>query len=468
MAYTRIHAIKATVNKSIAYITNPAKTDGEIYVSSYGCSPKTAHLEFTHLSGKKEAIEDIKAYHLIQSFAPGEVSFEEAHKIGTELADKVLEGKYSYVIATHIEKNHIHNHIIFSATNNTDHHKYNDCKRSYHRIRQLSDELCTEHNISVIKPSPAKGKKYTEWQMEKEGTSWKAQLKTDIDECIKFSRNYESFLELMRAKGYEIKGELLSPDAPKYIAFKPAGAERFVRGSERTLGSKYTKEEISRRVESNAKRKVSFPKRPTASTPLIDTTEEKFTQSPGLRRWANVQNLKAMASSYAAAGSIAELKASIEQKREVAKTAKASLVSIESDMKELGEIIKYAEIYKQNKRFHDAYKKSKDPDAYLRDRRNDHEAKLIIYDSAVRFLKEHGINPQTMDLEKLKQKFQQMELQKSQILSTWEGAHSDISQMELQLENLEKYMGEQKEKEEPAKSKSSEKSRSSQEITDKK
>lgn len=153
-----------------------------------------------------------------------------------------------------------------------------------------------------------------------------------------------------------------------------------------------------------------------------------------------------MASSYAAAGSIAELKASIEQKREVAKTAKASLVSVESDMKELGEIIKYAEIYKQNKRFHDAYKKSKDPDAYLRDRRNDHEAKLIIYDSAVRFLKEHGINPKTMDLEKLKQKFQQMELQKSQILSTWEGAHSDILQMELQLENLEKYMGEQKEK----------------------
>lgn len=250
----------------------------------------------------------------------------------------------------------------------------------------------------------------------------------------------------MRAKGYEIKGESLAPDAPKYIAFKPAGAERFVRGSERTLGSKYTREEISKRIESNARRKVSFPKRPTASSPLIDTTEEKFTQSPGLRRWANVQNLKAMASSYAAAGSIAELKASIEQKREVAKTAKASLVSVESDMKELGEIIKYAEIYKQNKRFHDAYKKSKDPDAYLRDRRNDHEAKLIIYDSAVRFLKEHGINPKTMDLEKLKQKFQQMELQKSQILSTWEGAHSDILQMELQLENLEKYMGEQKEK----------------------
>lgn len=210
-----------------------------------------------------------------------------------------------------------------------------------------------------------------------------------------------------------------------------------------------------------------FQKRPTASSPLIDTTEEKFTQSPGLRRWANVQNLKAMASSYAAAGSIAELKASIEQKREVAKTAKASLVSVESDMKELGEIIKYAEIYKQNKRFHDAYKKSKDPDAYLRDRRNDHEAKLIIYDSAVRFLKEHGINPKTMDLEKLKQKFQQMELQKSQILSTWEGAHSDILQMELQLENLENTWVNRK-KEEPAKSKSAEKSRSSQEITNKK
>ena len=143
MAYTRIHAIKATVDRSIAYICNPDKTDGELFVSSYGCSARTAALEFAFANGKTTGNDGNLAHHLIQSFAPGEVSFEEAHQIGTELADRLLEGKYSYVLATHIEKDHVHNHIIFCATDNISHRKYNTCRRNYYRIRTLSDELCS-------------------------------------------------------------------------------------------------------------------------------------------------------------------------------------------------------------------------------------------------------------------------------------------------------------------------------------
>lgn len=99
-----------------------------------------------------------KAYHLIQAFAPGEVSYEEAHRIGKELADKVLEGKYSYVLTTHIDKGHIHNHIIFCAADNIEHNKYHDCKQSYYHIRKLSDELCKEHNLSIIIPGGERGK----------------------------------------------------------------------------------------------------------------------------------------------------------------------------------------------------------------------------------------------------------------------------------------------------------------------
>ena len=150
MAYTRIHAIKTTVDRSIAYICNPDKTDGELFVSSYGCSARTAALEFAFANGKTTGNDGNLAHHLIQSFAPGEVSFEEAHQIGTELADRLLEGKYSYVLATHIEKDHVHNHIIFCATDNISHRKYNTCRRNYYRIRTLSDELCSEHHLSVI------------------------------------------------------------------------------------------------------------------------------------------------------------------------------------------------------------------------------------------------------------------------------------------------------------------------------
>lgn len=112
MAYTKIHAITATVDKAVAYICNPDKTDESIYISSYACAPETAAIDFKYTLDHCRENSPNKAYHLIQAFAPGEVSFEEAHQIGKELADKVLEGKYSYVVTTHIDKGHVHNHII--------------------------------------------------------------------------------------------------------------------------------------------------------------------------------------------------------------------------------------------------------------------------------------------------------------------------------------------------------------------
>ena len=112
MAYTKIHAITATVDKAVAYICNPDKTDESIYISSYACAPETAAIDFKYTLDHCRENSPNKAYHLIQAFAPGEVSFEEAHRIGKELADKVLEGKYSYVVTTHIDKGHVHNHII--------------------------------------------------------------------------------------------------------------------------------------------------------------------------------------------------------------------------------------------------------------------------------------------------------------------------------------------------------------------
>ena len=121
---------------------------------------ETAPYDFNFALSKTKQSDPNKAFHLIQSFAPGEVSYDEAHRIGIELADKLLEGKYSYVISTHIDKGHIHSHIIFCAADNIEHKKYNDCKRTYYHIRELSDTLCKEHNLSVINPSQNKGKRY--------------------------------------------------------------------------------------------------------------------------------------------------------------------------------------------------------------------------------------------------------------------------------------------------------------------
>ncbi len=338
MAYTKIHAITATVDKAVAYICNPDKTDESIYISSYACAPETAAIDFKYTLDHCRENSPNKAYHLIQAFAPGEVSFDEAHQIGKELANKVLEGKFSYVVTTHIDKGHVHNHIIFCTADNMEHNKYHDCKQSYYRIRKLSDELCSEHNLSVIIPGgdqrhKCRGKKYNEWQADRNSAAWKTEIRKDINAAIKSSSTYEEFLLLMWAKGYEIKGETFGEDAPKFISFRPLSEDRFVRGSVKSLGKKYTKERIRERIE--LKRRAVIPKRDYADRRLIDTTDEKFQNSPRLQRWAAVENLKIAAQAYNEVGSIAELEQKIAATSATGKEAKQTVRKLENRIKDI-------------------------------------------------------------------------------------------------------------------------------------
>ena len=446
MAYTKIHAITATVHKAVDYICNPDKTDEGILISSYGCSPETAAYDFKFALSKTKQSDPNKAYHLIQSFLPGEVSYKEAHQIGVELADKLLEGKYSYVVSTHIDKGHVHNHIIFCAADNINHEKYHDCKKTYYNIRNLSDDLCREHELSVITPGEKRGKTYKEWQAGKNGSAWKEQLKADIDEAIKNATAYEDCIELIRAKGYEVKGETFGENAHKFISFRPLDRERFVRGSTKSLGAEYTKERIKERITEKAlakeKRRVPFPtrKKPIVKDysrkNLIDTTEDKFAQSPGLKHWADIQNLKIAAASYSQAGSIAELENQISAKSTLAKTARESLVETERQLKDLGQVLKYAEQYKTNHIYQVRYQKSKDKDAYLRR----HETELILHDGAQNILKRLGINPKEINVEKLRSDYNTLYSKKQTLLKTYKSAEKEAADLNRKLDNLNQYL----------------------------
>ena len=437
MAYTKIHAIKATVDKAIEYICNPDKTDEQIYVSSYACAPETAAIDFKYTLDHCRENSPNKAYHLIQAFAPGEVGFEEAHHIGKELADKLLEGKYSYVVTTHIDKEHVHNHIIFCAADNIEHNKYHDCKQSYYHIRKLSDELCREHNLSVIIPGGERGKKYKEWQSDQNGSTWKTQLRQDINFFIKSASTYEEFLLLMRAKGYEIKGETFGEDAAKYISFRPLDKEHFVRGSARSLGKEYTKKRIRERIEKKRERKAVIPKKDYSSRKIIDTSDEKFQNSPGLQQWAAIENLKIAAQSYNEAGSLSDLEHKITVKNEAGKSAKQSVVELEHRMKNLAEIIKYAEQYKDNRSYHIAYKKAKNPDAYFRR----YESQIILYGGAKRMLEQAGINLKSLNVNKLKSEYEELTKQKSELTATYKNCEKEVRELNRKLENLNQYLG---------------------------
>ena len=437
MAYTKIHAIKATVDKAIDYICNPEKTDDKIFISSYACSPETAAIDFKYTLDHCRENSPNKAYHLIQAFAPGEVSFEEAHKIGQELADRVLEGKYSYVVTTHIDKGHVHNHIIFCAADNINYDKYHDCNKTYYRIRHLSDELCKEHNLSIISPNGQRGKKYNEWQADKRGGSDKTQLRKDINIAIKSASTYEEFLLLMRAKGYEIKGETFGEDTRKYISFRSLHQKNFVRGSARSLGKEYTKERIKERIEQKWERKVVIPKKDYSSRKLVDTSDEKFKNSPGLNRWATIENLKIAAANYNEVGSISELEHKISVQKEAGKSAKQSVVELEHRIKDLAEIIKYAEQYKANRSYHIGYKKAKNPDAYFRR----YESQIILYGGARRMLEQAGINLKSLNVDKLKSEYQELVIQKNELTATYKNCEKEVRELNRKLENLNQYLG---------------------------
>ena len=453
MAITKIHAIQATVHKAVNYICNPEKTDEGILISSFGCSPETAAFDFKFALSKTKQSDPNKAFHLIQAFMPGEISYDEAHRIGVELADKLLEGKYSYIVSTHTDKGHVHNHIIFCAADNVNHEKYHDCKQTYRSIRRLNDELCRAHGLSIIEPhrkslsaGAGRGKSYHEWQSEQSGTSWKVKLKNAIDEAIEIADTYEDCLNLIRSKGYEIKGESLDKNAPKYISFRPLDREHFIRGSERSLGADYTKERIEERIREKGleppKKRVPFPTRKKnpvkdySSKKLIDTTEEKFAQSPRLKHWVDIQNLKIAASSYSAAGSISELEKQIDAKSVLAKTARESLVETEHQLKDLGQILKYAEQYKSNRIYHIRYQKSKDKDRYLRQ----HETELLLHDGAENMLKRLGIDTKNLDVEKLRSDYNTLYSKKTELQKTYKSAEKERNILAQKLNNINLYL----------------------------
>lgn len=185
-------------------------------------------------------------------------------------------------------KGHVRNHIIFCAADNINHQKYHDCKQTYRHIRSLSDDLCREHELSVITPGEknarkerSRGKTYKEWLAGKNGSSWKEQLKSDIDESIQNAAAYEDCIDLIRARGYEVKGETFGENAHKFISFRPLDRARFVRGSAKSLGTEYTKERIRERIEektlANDKKRVPFPIR---KSPLSEIIQRKISLIP--------------------------------------------------------------------------------------------------------------------------------------------------------------------------------------------
>ena len=362
MAVTKIKPVKSTLSKALDYIENPDKTDGKMLISSFGCSYETADIEFGYTLSQARDKGNNLAFHLIQSFAPGEADYEKAHEIGKQLADAVTKGQHEYVVTTHIDKGHIHNHIIFCAVNFVDHHKYNSNKKSYYGIRNMSDKLCRENGLSVVVPGKgSKGKSYAEYQAEKTGTSWKGKLKIAVDALIPQVSSFEELLTRLQAAGYEIK-------PGKYVSCRAPGQERFTRL--KTLGADYTEEAIRERIAGRRAKAAKAPREQRGVSLLIDIENSiKAAQSKGYEQWAKIHNLKQAAKTmnFLTENKIeqyADLVSRIEEMAAESGQAADALKNAEKRLADMAVLIKNVSTYQKTKPAYDAYRKARNREKY--------------------------------------------------------------------------------------------------------
>ena len=264
MATTAIWKVKGSLGRVVDYATNPDKTtfspedlqglrdvmnyttqdyktEEQRYVSGVNCVPAIARDEMQMVKRQFGKEGGIVAFHGYQSFAPGEVTPEQAHAIGIELAKRLWGDRFQVVVATHLDKEHIHNHFVLNSVSFVDGKKFNDCKATYTLMRRTSDELCRERGLSVIEhPEQGRTMSYDAWEAEQKGKpTWYSQIRRDVDTAITRSFLFEHFIDNLKRQGYQVKQS-------KYIAVRPPGKERFVRL--KTLGDNYTKEAIRQRI----------------------------------------------------------------------------------------------------------------------------------------------------------------------------------------------------------------------------
>ena len=528
MAVTKIKPIKSTLSKALDYIENPDKTDGKMLVSSFGCSYETADIEFeytlsqalqkgnnlafhliqsfepgevdyqkaheigkqladavtkgqheyvltTHIdkghvhnhiifcavnfvdhrkyNSNKRSYYGIRnmsdklcrenglsvvvpgkgsnlAFHLIQSFAPGEVDYEKAHEIGKQLADAVTKGQHEYVVTTHIDKGHIHNHVIFCAVNFVDHHKYNSNKRSYYGIRNMSDKLCRENGLSVVVPGKgSKGKSYAEYQAEKTGTSWKGKLKIAVDALIPQVSSFEELLTRLQAAGYEIK-------PGKYVSCRAPGQERFTRL--KTLGADYTEEAIRERIAGRRAKAAKAPREQRDVSLLIDIENSiKAAQSKGYEQWAKIHNLKQAAKTmnFLTEHKIeqyADLVSRIEEMAAESGQAADALKNAEKRLAEMAVLIKNVSTYQKTKPVYDAYRKARNREKY----RAGQEQAIILHEAAARSLKAAGI-AKLPNLAALQSEYEALQAQKEALYADYGKLKKKVREYDIIKQNID-------------------------------
>ena len=376
MATTRLipmHVIKGqtvahTVHERLSYAINPDKTNSGQLVKAYGCEPETAAGEMllckkeyeTYIGRSEEKKSDIVLYQIRQSFKPGEITPEKAQEIGYELAMSFTKGKYQFVVATHTDHAHIHNHIIFNSTSIDHTQKFRNFLGSSEAIRKISDKLCLENGLSIIELPKQGPSHYGKWLGDKKPLSWQEKLRQTIDAVMaQKPADFDAILKLMAENGYEVK-------QGQHLAFKANGQQKFTRL--RSLGEGYSEDELRSvilgKTVHTPKAKVPNRKNPDKINLLVDIQAKlQAGKGPGYERWAKVFNLKQMAQTinFLTENNITDYETLVEKTKAATDRyheLSQQIKEIEKRMAEITELKKHIVNYAKTKEINTAYRES--------------------------------------------------------------------------------------------------------------
>ena len=443
MAITKIHPIKSTLNLAIDYITNDAKTDEKILVTSNKCFPATAHTQFLKTREDNNVKGTVLARHLIQSFLPNETTPKKAHQIGLDLCNKILKDEYEFVLTTHIDKGHIHNHIIFNNVNMVTGKCYQYNKKSYHKIRYQSDKLCKENNLIVIDEYyetykikyKTNGKSWYENEHFKKGSSWKSKLQFDIDRTIKQSKDWDDFLDKMTILGYEIK-------YGKHIAFRHKDKERFTRS--KVIGIDYTKDRLKERIKENANNRTYPIKKRIGNIIDIDNNE-KIKSSKGYEYWATKHNLQVVSNIVIlmrekGIKTLSELDNFIQSNADKRQELQDKIKILDQDISNLSITMEQVHTVKMYRHIYLEYNNDTTDKAFY----DEHKSEISQYKNALSELKK--LYSKLPDTKEILKQLDLLHEKKNTLMQEYSSVRSDMSELYQMRKNYEKYMGKEMER----------------------
>lgn len=440
MAIVKIHAIKTTLNKALDYIMNSEKTNDKLLIDGNSVTPETAALEFQmtveiakKITGEYKGKNKNLAYHLVHSLAKDDnITAEEAHELGKLFADEFLKGKYEYVIATHVDKENIHNHIIFNATSCKDYKKFNSHKKIPDVLRAISNKLCSERNLATIEPgrSTCPNKSHYEWQQHQQGTSWKSQLATGIDDAVIQANDFEDFLKIMEAKNFEYKHR------GKTISFKHKDQERFTRL--RTLGPDYEEENLIKRILADEENKEVKAKLPADFMRKVETEAKRKGYASDYNKAIQLANtINCLQENHI--GSFADFDARLNELQGKVDQLSDTMKQVESKLNIYKSTVAKLEIYHNLKLIRDQYEgmPTKAKSAFYENNQSNLEMLMIVEEKLV----SQGINL-NIDTDKLLGMVSSMDLEKANMYAEYKNVKSVMKKIEKSSIIVREILGE--------------------------